>query len=465
MFRHVFVQVVVFLVVTAGAVAGEPTAFVGVTVVPMDSERLLRGQTVLVEGERIVSIAPAASAALPPGTRRIDARGQYLMPGLADMHIHIPPEASDEASAAKEFWLFVAHGVTTARVMIGQPEHLLLRDRIARGELLGPRLWVAGPPLGIKPGALPGVPELKTLDDARRVPAEQKRAGYDFVKILDDLSLEQYDAIVAGAREAGIPVVGHVPDSVSLSHALVSQASIEHLGGYVEALIPVSLRAKPALRLADVLGRLETARIPELAAETKQAGAVNVPTLYFWSALVGSDTPAQLSTRAGLEFVPEKQKAEWAEERTRRLARTPTPTDYAPYHAVRARITRALADAGAMLLLGTDSPDFYNVAGVAVHEELQRLVDAGLTPYQALRGGTRDAAAFLHAEGEFGSVAAGLRADLILSDANPLADVSTLRHPAGVMIRGRFLPRAELEAQLAALAAEAAQGTPDEGGT
>jgi imidazolonepropionase-like amidohydrolase len=421
----------------------------------MDAERVLPGQTVIVEGDRIVSMGPVGKTPVPAGAVRIEATGQYLMPGLADMHIHIPPEGSDGETASKEFWLFVAHGVTTARVMIGQPEHLVLRDTIARGALLGPTLYVAGPPLGIKPGALPGVPELKTLDDARRVPAEQKKAGYDFVKILDDLTLEQYDALAAGCREAGIPLVGHVPDSVSLEHALASQASIEHLAGYIEALIPADIRGKPGLRLSEVLDKLEVARLPELVAATKKANGVNVPTLFFWSALVSSDTPQLLGLRGGLEYVPAKEKAGWAEQRTKSLARNPKPTDYAPYHALRAQITKALADAGTTLLLGTDSPDFYNVAGVSIHEELARLVAAGLTPYQALRGGTKDAAAFLHAEKEFGTVAPGARADLILSNANPLADVGTLRTPAGVMIRGRWIPRAEIQQHLDAIAAEA----------
>ncbi len=459
MLRKLLVQVLVLLAVTGLPAAAEKppaTAFIDVNVVPMDSERVLTGQTVVVEGDRILSVGPSAKATIPRGATRIAAKGRYLMPGLADMHIHIPVEGSDEASASKEFWLFVAHGVTTARVMIGQPEHLALRDRIASGALLGPTLYVASPPLGIKAGTLPGVPELKTLDDARRFPSKQKKAGYDAVKILDDLTLEQYDAIAAGCREAGIPLVGHVPDAVSLEHALESQASIEHLAGYIEALIPADLRRKPDLRFRDILGKLETARIPDLIVATKKAHGVNVPTLYFWSALVGSDTPEQLGTRAGLEFVPAKEKAAWVEQRTKALARMGTPpVDYSSYHAVRAQITKALSDAGTTLLLGTDSPDFYNVAGVAAHEELDRLVAAGLTPYQALSGGTREAAAFVHGEKEFGTIAPGLRADLILAEANPLAGVATLRTPVGVMVRGRWIARPEIQQHLDAIAAEA----------
>jgi imidazolonepropionase-like amidohydrolase len=457
-----FVQVVVLVAVTVlspHAFGAGKTAFIGVNVVPMDKDQVLPAQVVVVEGDRIVSIGPASIAKVPEGAVRIDGKGRYLMPALADMHIHIPPEGSDEASATKEFWLFVANGVTTARVMIGQPEHLALRDKIARGELFGPKLYVAGPPVGLDPKALPGVPELKTLDDARRVGPDQKKAGYDYLKVLDDLTLEQYDAIVAGARTAGLPVVGHVPDAVDLTHALESQLSIEHLGGYIEAMIPAADRHKPDLRLRDVLDTLETARLPELVAATVKAGTWNCPTLDFWAMLFGADTPEELGKRAGLQYVPKAKREEWAAQRQKQLARPNAAGSdfYARYHGLRARIAKALSDAGAPLLLGTDSPDFYNVAGFAIHEELGRLVAAGLTPYQALRGGTSQAAVFLHQEKEFGTVAVGLRADLILADANPLADVATLRKPAGVMLRGRWIPRSEIDAKLAELAADAAK--------
>ena len=187
----------------AGPSRAAELAIVDVTVVDTARGVLVPHQTVVVDGTRIAFAGPVASARPSADARRVDGRGKFLMPGLADMHIHIAPEAADPASAAKEFLLLVAHGVTTARVMIGQPEHLALRDKIARGELFGPRLYVAGPPLGIDPKLLPGIPEIKTLDDARRVPADQKKAGYDAVKILDDLTLEQYDAIVAGVFVAG----------------------------------------------------------------------------------------------------------------------------------------------------------------------------------------------------------------------------------------------------------------------
>jgi len=434
-------------------------AFTNVDVIPMDSDQVLRDQVVVVENDRIVSMGPADRVRLPARLRRIDGSGKFLIPGLVDAHIHIPPEASDEKGAANELLLFVAHGVTTARVMIGQPEHLALRERIARGELLGPSLYVASPPLGVKAGSLPGVPEIAAPEDARRFALAAKQAGYDGVKVLDGMSRAEYEAFVAGAREAGLPVWGHVPDTVALARALeLKQDSIEHLAGYVEALIPESspLKKQEGVRLADAMAALDEALLPGVAGATKSAGIVNVPTLDFWRALVNAATPEELSRRPGLEYVPAKQLAEWSEQQRKARERNPRPKQVVDdYHALRGRIVRALRDAGAPILLGTDSPDTWNVAGVSALEELALLVDAGLTPREALRAATRGPAGLLRGEKEFGSIAPGLRADLVLLEADPLADVRNLAKRAGVMVRGRWLPEAELRDSRAAIAAAA----------
>jgi imidazolonepropionase-like amidohydrolase len=438
----------------------DSVAIVGATVIPMDSDRVLPAHTVVVEDGRITAVGPADRVGIPQEARRIDGAGKYLVPGLVDTHIHIPPEGSDEKSASREFRLFLAHGVTTARVMIGQPEHLGLRDRIAGGLLVGPTLLVASPPLGVKAGSLPGVPEIQTPDDARRFALEAKRAGYDGVKVLDRMSREEYDAYVAGAREAGLPVWGHVPDEVGLARALEArQDGIDHLAGYVEALIPEDspLLKQEVVRIADALAALDEGRLPGLVEKTRAAGVVNVPTLDFWSALVNASTPEELlASRPGLEYVPARQVAEWTEQQRKARERNPRPKDVVlRYHALRGRITAALCAAGLPVLLGTDSPDVWNVAGVSAHVELRRLVEAGMSPRAALEAATAGPARFLGGEREFGAIAPGRRADLLLLDADPLADVANLGRRAGVMARGRYYPEAELRAWLDAIAAEA----------
>lgn len=438
----------------------DSVAIVGATVIPMDSDRVLPEHTVIVVDGRITAVGPAGIVAVPKESRRIDAAGKYLVPGLVDTHVHIPPEGSDEKSATREFQLFLAHGVTTARVMIGQPEHLLLRDRIARGELLGPTLLVASPPLGIKAGALRGVPEIKQPEDARRFALDAKQAGYDGVKVLDGMSRAEYDAYVAGARESGLPVWGHVPDPVGLFRALeAKQDTIDHLAGYVEALIPEDspLLKQDVVRLADALAAADESRLPRLVEATRAAGIANVPTLDFWRVLVNAASPEELAAgRPGLAYVPAKTVAEWSEQQRRARERSPRPKDVVDrYHALRARIVRALHAAGRPVLLGTDSPDVWNVPGVAAHTELRLLVEAGFSPREALEASTREPARLLHGEREFGAIAPGLRADLLLLDADPLADVANLERRAGVMVRGRYFSAAELEGWLSAIAADA----------
>lgn len=437
----------------------DSVAIVGATVIPMDSDRVLPNHSVVVEGGRIAAVGPADRVAVPKGARRIDAAGKFLVPGLVDTHIHIPAEGSDDKSAAREFQLFLAHGITTARVMIGQPEHLALRDKVARGELAGPTLFVASPPLGVKPGSLPGVPKIESPEDARRFALDARQAGYDGVKVLDGMSRADYDAFVAGAREAGLPVWGHVPDPVGLARALeLKQDTIDHLAGYVEALVPADspLHQQEFMRLADAMAALDEGLLPKLVERTRAAGSVNVPTLDFWRVLVNANSTEELLGRPGLEYVPAKQVAEWSEEQRKARERNPRSRELVEsYHALRSRIAGALHAAGLPVLLGTDSPDVWNVAGVAAHTELRLMAEAGFTPREALLAATRGPARLLGGEREFGAIAPGLRADLLLLEADPLLDVANLGRRAGVMARGRFFSEAELRGWLATIAAEA----------
>lgn len=206
-------------------------AFVDVTVVPMDEERLLEHQTVLIQDGRISAMGPASDVDVPDEAKRIEGSGRFLMPGLADMHVHY-----NEPSYAA---LFVANGVTTVRNMWGVPFHVVAREQIRRGEGFGPTIYTCGPIMDGSPPIWPGSTVIETHEEAWRSVAEQKQQGYDFLKVYSNLSREAFDAIVGAAREHSMRVVGHVSDGVGLRHALESgQASIEHLQGYLPALVP-----------------------------------------------------------------------------------------------------------------------------------------------------------------------------------------------------------------------------------
>ena len=223
---------------------GHLFAFVGVGVVPVDTERLLENQTVVVRDGRIVEVGPASKVKIPAGAVRIDGRGKFLIPGLADMHAHLfPGDGSANDLASQQLILYLANGVTTVRNMIGAPAHVVLRERVREGKLLGPSLVTAGPPLHGKEAVSPEV--------AERIVAAQKQAGYDLLKLHEGLKPEVYGAIVAAARKLGIPFAGHVTASVGLSRALAArQASVEHLDGYLQALVPESSPAPaPPARL------------------------------------------------------------------------------------------------------------------------------------------------------------------------------------------------------------------------
>ena len=191
-------------------------AFVDVNVLPMDTERVLANQTVVVEGPTIVAMGPSDTVVVPDEALEIQGNGTaYLMPGLADMHIHL---AQHSAS-----WLplFLVNGVTTVLNLRGAPSHLKLRQGVLDGSILGPTIYTSGP--------FANQPALKTPEDAERVVRAQKKAGYDFIKIHGKLTRETFERVMEVAREEGIPVTGHAPRNLSFNAVLdVGMPSIVH---------------------------------------------------------------------------------------------------------------------------------------------------------------------------------------------------------------------------------------------
>ena len=422
------------------------TAFVGVTVIPMDRERTLPAQTVVVRGDRIVEIGPAARVKVPEGGLRVDGEGKFLIPGLAEMHAHIPGGQASEGQVERTLFLYVAGGLTTVRGMLGDPRHLELRARAARGELLSPTIYAAGPSLNGN-----SVPDSAA---AAKAAAEQKEAGYDLLKIHPGVSRAAFDALVATARRIGIPFAGHVPEDVGLARALEARyATIEHLDGYIEAMLrdDAPVAAEESAFFGINLGEhLDEAKLPGLVDATRRAGVWNVPTQVLLENLVLGGSSEELNRRPEMRYVSPETRAEWASWKEGILAETgSTPESARRTIEMRRRLIRALHAAGAGLLLGSDAPQVYNVPGFSTHRELAALVAAGLTPYQALETGTRNIARYFGTERETGTVERGKRADLVLLDGDPLADIRNTTRRAGVMVRGRWLPQEEIERRLA----------------
>jgi imidazolonepropionase-like amidohydrolase len=428
------------LLCTSVAAQDSAIAFINVSVVPMDREVVLRDRTVVVRGDTIEAIGPAGEVALPAGATQIDGTGRYLMPGLAEMHAHL---LGDNVELNERILLLnVSKGITTIRGMLGHPSHLALRERVRRGEVLGPTIYTSGPSFN---GTT--APDEAT---ARQRVKEQKAAGYDFLKIHPGVERGPFDALAATAAQLSIPFAGHVPVGVGLDRALeAGYATIDHLDGYVEALVkdgaPVD-RSQPGFFGLAFIDHLDESKIPELVTRTKAAGVWNVPTQILMTSFMGPESTTALAARPEMRYLPKTMVDQWVKQRTEFLdgpgAQTPEKREY--FFDVRNRIIKALDDADAGVLLGADSPQVMQVPGYAAHDELGALVNAGLSPYRALRAGTVNVARFFGTEDHTGTVGAGKEASLILLEANPLEDVGNAERIVGVMVRGKWLTQQEL---------------------
>jgi imidazolonepropionase-like amidohydrolase len=370
----------------------------------------------------------------------VDGRGKFLLPGLAEMHAHVPGGNAPDADIERVLLLYAANGITTIRGMLGHPRHLELRAKLARGDILGPRLVTSGPSLN---GS--SVPDWAT---AQRLVAEQKAAGYDFLKIHPGIAQPAFDSLAAAAARAGMRLAGHVPLDVGLEGALRHRFwTIDHLDGYAEALAEGNPPAPaPASQFfgANLAPWFDESRMAELVRRTRDAGVAQVPTEILFDNLAEPDGVAALRDRPEHRYVSRQALEQWAGQ-SAGIATQLGPTALRDLVAMRRRLLRALHDGGVSLVLGSDAPQIWNVPGFSMHRELEALVQAGLTPYQALRTGTVNVAALLGEPAPAGTVAVGARADLLLLDANPLDEVSRSRTIAGVMLAGRWLPRAELD--------------------
>jgi imidazolonepropionase-like amidohydrolase len=439
-FRLLSILAATTMLIASVTAQNASVAFVNVNVVPMDREIVLRNQTVVIRGDTIAELGAAADIDVPDGATRIDGSGKYLMPGLTEMHAHLIGD--DVALNERILLLNVAKGITTVRGMLGHPSHLALRDRVRKGELLGPTIYTSGPSFNGNT-----VPDEAT---ARQRVEEQKAAGYDFLKIHPGVERGPFDALAETAKRLKMPFAGHVPVAVGLDHALeTGYATIDHLDGYVEALVedgaPVD-RSQPGFFGLAFVDHLDQSRIPALVARTKAAGVWNVPTQVLMTSFMSAESTASLAARPEMRHLPKAMVDQWAKQRTDFLAGPGSiPLEKRQhFFEVRRRIIKALDDADAGVLLGADTPQVMQVPGFATHDELAALVEAGLSPYRALRAGTVNVATFFGTEDRTGTVGTGKEASLILTDGNPLDDVANAERIVGVVVRGDFHRAQEL---------------------
>ena len=423
-----------------GLAAAQPpaiTAFTNVSIIPMDRAGVFSGMTVLVQGDRITAVRAGEK---PPARATIlDGTGKFLMPALAEMHAHVPGGNAPDAAIERVMALYAANGLATIRGMLGHPRHLELREKLRRGDIIGPELFTSGPSFNGQSAPAPAA--------AVKMVLAQKQAGYDFLKIHPGLSRATFDALAEAAAGAGITFSGHVPAEVGLARALEAKyRTIDHLDGYVEAL--AASQAASDFFGVNLAKMADESKLADLVARTKAAGTWMVPTQNLMENVVGEITADALKQRPEMRYesAPAEVIDKWAALKAQ-LAAKYTADERRHFINLRRRIIIALHKAGVPFLLGVDAPQMWNVPGFSTHRELQSLVAAGLTPFQALQTGTVNVAKFFGREATAGTIAAGKTADLLLLEGNPLADIANTAKISGVMLKGRYYTQAELLAK------------------
>jgi imidazolonepropionase-like amidohydrolase len=408
-------------------------AFVHVAVLPMDGEHVWQDQTVIVAGERILAVGPATVVRVPADASVINGGGSFLIPGLCDMHVHfaIPAEDSKFEASNRVYALqLLANGITTVRNMRGFVELLEFRGRTESGDVIGPEVYTTGPGNNSTFDVAPYDRKLITEADAIRAVHIDKAAGFDAIKVYGGLSAIPYRALMAEARRASMPVYGHVPYAVGLTEVLEQrQASIEHLTGYLEALNePDSSHVLGSNNIlaVDSLHEYSEDRLRDVGTATRLAGVWNCPTLVFLAAFG--------ERCEGLRVIDFTVQPDCKGPNVSHFARS---------------AMRALHQNGARILAGTDAEGTYVAHGISLHEELENIVAAGYSPYEALEAATSGPAEFLNRQRDSGTITAGKLANLVLLRFNPLSDIRNTNQRVGIMIRGRWYRQQQLDNWLA----------------
>lgn len=429
------------------------TLISNINIVDVRNGTILENHQIVIDSGKIKRIV--ASIQNPEKyTLGIDGKGKYVLPGLAEMHAHIPPPSTSKERLEETLFLYLSNGITTIRGMLGNASHLDLREKARNGEILSPRIFTSSPSLNGN--------SVKTKEEAISKVTAYGKAGYDFLKIHPGIQRAVFDQMVETANEVGITFAGHVPVDVGIRHALQSRyASIDHVDGFLEGLVPASENVNPEdngffgynfTPLAD------TSKIDELVKLAKDNEVWIVPTQSLFERWFAPISAKELLQQPEMKYMPKTTLENWERVKKQYMENEGfSKAQWLQFDGIRKQLIKKLQDNGHGMLLGSDAPQLFNVPGFSIHHEIDGMTKAGLTPLEILQSGTLNPAKFFGMEGTFGEIVEGADADMVILDTDPLENLKALKQVSGVMVKGKWLPKETIDQKLAEIAKNALQ--------
>lgn len=421
-------------------------AITDIHVISMEDDKVLRNHYIHVKNGKIFGVGPMSHTAAIETVNKTSGKGAFAFPGLAEMHSHIPTTEDNDFSYIQDvMWLYLANGILNVRGMIGHHSHLELKKKIKSGELVGPRIFAAGPSLN---GSTVTSPEQGVL-----IVKQQKKAGYDHLKLHPGLDMPRYEAIAKTAKEEGIYFGGHVSLDVGLLASLQhGYRSVEHMDGYIEALVADRDRHDPTI--AGPFGMLlveeaDRSLIPALLQKTLDHQAWIAPTLTLFERFFGYIPADEFRLAPEMKYMPGVQVQQWVNQKKLLESQGVLKEENVkPYLEFRKSMLMALHNGGVPIIMASDSPQVFNVPGFSIHHEIAAMQDAGMLPYEILKTGSVNVAKYFEQEGEYGIIKAGAAADFVLLEANPLENLEALRSIQEVVVNGQRIERQALNEAL-----------------
>lgn len=429
----------------------QATVITNVHVINVRDGSILESQNVVVDSGKIVQISPRIDY-LGKNIQVIDGSGKYLLPGLAEMHAHIPSPQWGRSNINETLFLYLSNGVTTIRGMLGHPLHLELREQAEKNEILSPRIFTSSPSVNGN--------SVATVEEAREKVTAFKEAGYDFLKMHPGLKRDVFDEIVKTANEVGIPFSGHVSVEVGIVRSIESgYSSVDHVDGFLEGLIPSSAGVDPSengffgfdfTELADLQN------VDQLVAKAQEHKVWIVPTQSLFERWFSPLDPDSLAATPEMRYMPKSTVQRWIKSKKALIEGDNFSSErWKKFDSIRRKLIYELQQKGHGMLLGSDAPQVYNVPGFSIHHEIQGMIRSNITPLEVIQAGTINPAKFFGMEGAFGEIKIGASADFLLLKENPIANIKSLQDHDGVMVRGRWLSREVINQKLNEIAENA----------